>query len=78
MGVREFVEESDEVAVVLISFEVARVSPYLQNHVLQAGAVSEHPVRTLRRNTRMVIIILSCFINFIILDVVINSYLKSQ
>lgn len=49
MSISEFVEESDEVAVVLISLKVACVSPYFQNHVLQAGAVSKHPICTLRR-----------------------------
>lgn len=48
MSVSEFVEERDKVAVVLISLEVAGVSAYFQDHVLQAGAAGKHSVRTLK------------------------------
>ncbi len=54
LRVGAFVEESDEVAVVLITLKVARISPYFQNHVLQAGAVSKHLIRTLREKDRCV------------------------
>lgn len=46
-GVGKLVEEDHQVPVVLVSLKVPGVAPYLQDHVLHAGAVGEHAVRPL-------------------------------
>lgn len=45
--VRKHVEESDEVAVVLVAFKVMSVPAHLTDHVLQAGVACKHAVGTL-------------------------------
>lgn len=52
VGIGEAVQEGDEVAVVLVALKVPRVPPDLQDHVLQARAVSEHAICVLSETGR--------------------------
>jgi len=47
--VGEYVEEGDEVAVVLVALKVVGVPTHLADHVLQAGVAGKHAVGTLGR-----------------------------
>lgn len=50
--VGEQVEEGHQVAVVLVAFEVMRVTPHLADHVLQTRVTRKHAVGTLREDRR--------------------------
>lgn len=48
--VGEKIEEGHQVTVVLVTFEVVRVTPHFADHVLQTRVTREHAVGTLRKD----------------------------
>lgn len=53
LGVREAVEEGDQVSVVLVPLKVTSISTNLQDHVLQARTAGEHAIGPLRREEEL-------------------------
>lgn len=52
----KLVEEGDQVSVVLVPLKVTGIPADLQNHVLQTGAVGEHPVGPLKHSSAQPVI----------------------